>query len=464
MLKEFSVDIQKFFIEVMLTDANCYVRVQGIFNPDNFDRSLRTAAKFIQEHTEEYKSIPTFQQISAVAEQDFKRIDDLSEQHIEWFFDEFEKFSRRQELERAILKSADLIEKGDYDPVEKLIKEAVQIGLVRDMGTDYFADPKARLAALRNQNGQVATGWESLDRMLYGGFNRGELEIVAAQSGGGKSLIMQNLAVNWLERGLNGACITLELSEELYAMRIDSMISGIASREIFKDIDNLEMTVRMAARKYGKFQIKYMPAQSTVNQVRSYVKELMVKSGRPLDFLLVDYLDLLMPSSVKVNPSDFFTKDKFVAEELRNLAKEYKIVLLTAAQFNRSAQEEVEFNHAHISGGISKINTSDNFIGIYTSRAMRERGKYQLQLLKTRNSNGVGQKIDLDFDVDTLRVTDSGEQSDSTVSDSARSILDKIKNNPGNTDSPVVTKPNANVQSNKLKQMLTQLGKNNNLN
>lgn len=463
MLKEFSIDIQKFFLEVMLTDANCYVRVQGIFNPDNFDRGLRSAAHFLQEHAEQYKTIPSFQQISAVAELDFVKIDDLSEQHIEWFFDEFEKFSRRQELERAILKSADLIEKGDYDPVEKLIKEAVQIGLVRDMGTDYFADPKSRLAALRNQNGQVATGWSSLDRMLYGGFNRGELEIVAAQSGGGKSLIMQNLAVNWLERGLHGACITLELSEELYAMRIDSMISGIASREIFKDIDNLEMTVRMAARKYGKFQIKYMPAQSTVNQVRSYVKELMIKSGKPLDFLIVDYLDLLMPSSVKVNPSDFFTKDKFVAEELRNLAKEYKIVLLTAAQFNRSAQEEVEFNHAHISGGISKINTSDNFIGIYTSRAMRERGKYQLQLLKTRNSNGVGQKIDLDFNVDTLRVTDSGEQSDGTVSDSARQILDKIKNNSGSNGPPTILSNGGGAQSTKLKQMLNQLGKNSNM-
>jgi len=462
MLKEFGIDIQKFFLEVMLTDANCYVRVQGIFNPENFDRGLRSAATFLQSHTEEYKTIPTFQQISAVSEQDFVRIDDLNDQHIEWFFDEFEKFSRRQELERAILKSADLIEKGEYDPVEKLIKEAVQIGLVRDMGTDYFADPKSRLSALRNQNGQVATGWPSLDRLLYGGFNRGELEIVAAQSGGGKSLIMQNLAVNWLERGLNGACITLELSEELYAMRIDSMISGIASREIFKDLDNLELTVRMAARKYGKFQIKYMPAQTTVNQVRSYIKELMVKTGRPLDFLLVDYLDLLMPSSVKVNPSDFFTKDKFVAEELRNLAKEYKIVLLTASQFNRSAQEEVEFNHAHISGGISKINTSDNFIGIYTSRAMRERGRYQLQLLKTRNSNGVGQKIDLEFDVDTLRVTDSGEQSDSSISDSAKQILDKIKTT-GNGSSPTVNGVTSQASSTKLKQLLGRLGQNNNM-
>jgi archaellum biogenesis ATPase FlaH len=462
MLKEFSVDIQKFFLEVMLTDANCYIRVQGIFNPDNFDRSLRTAATFLQKHTDEYKTIPTLQQISAVSEQEFVRVDDLNDQHIEWFFDEFEKFSRRQELEKAILKSADLIEKGDYDPVEKLIKEAVQIGLVRDMGTDYFADPKSRLAALRNQNGQVATGWESLDRLLYGGFNRGELEIVAAQSGGGKSLIMQNLAVNWLQRGLNGACVTLELSEELYAMRVDSMISGIASREIFKDLDNLELTVRIAAKKYGKFQIKYMPAQSTVNQVRSYVKELMVKTGRPLDFLLIDYLDLLMPSSVKVNPSDFFTKDKFVAEELRNLAKEYKLVLLTAAQFNRSAQEEVEFNHAHISGGISKVNTADNFIGIYTSRAMRERGRYQLQLLKTRNSNGVGQKIDLEFNVDTLRVTDSGEQNDTSVSDSARQILDKIKNT-GTGSSPIVNSGPSQASSTKLKQLLGRLGQNNDM-
>jgi archaellum biogenesis ATPase FlaH len=459
MIKEFSTEVQKFFLELMLTDASCYVRVQGIYNPNNFDRSLKSAANFIKEHTDEYKTVPTFQQVNAVADQNFAKIDDVNEQHLEWFFDEFEKFSRRQELERAILQAADLLEKGDYDPVEKLIKDAVQVGLVRDMGTDYFADPKARLSALRNQNGQVSTGWSTLDRLLYGGFNRGELEIVAAQSGGGKSLIMQNLAVNWLQRGLNGAYITLELSEELCAMRIDSMFSGIASRDIFRDIDNLEITIRMASKKSGGFQIKYMPAQSTVNQVRSYVKELMIKTNKKLDFLVVDYLDLLMPSSVKVNPSDFFTKDKFVAEELRNLAKEYKIVLLTAAQFNRSAQEEVEFNHAHISGGISKVNTADNFIGIYTSRAMRERGKYQLQLLKTRNSNGVGQKIDLDFDVDTLRVTDSGESSDSPVTDSARQILDKIKTG-SNTNASSGPPPRAEVQSNKLKQLLGQLGKN----
>ena len=152
----------------------------------------------------------------------------------EWFLDEFEKFTRRQELERAILKSAELLEKGNFDPVEKLIKDAVQISLTKDMGTDYFADPKARLQAIRNNNGQISTGWPCLDNKLYGGFNRGELQIFAGGSGSGKSLFMQNLSANWMQMGLNGVYITLELSEELTAWRIDSMVTDVATRDVFK--------------------------------------------------------------------------------------------------------------------------------------------------------------------------------------------------------------------------------------
>jgi hypothetical protein len=113
-----------------------------------------------------------------------------------------------------------------------------------------------------------------------------------------------------------------------------------------------------------------------------------------------------MPVSAKVSPSDLFVKDKYVSEEIRNLAKELNVVLVTASQLNRSAVEEIEFDHSHISGGISKINTADNVFGIFTSRHMREKGQYQLQLMKTRSSAGVGQKIDLEFNVETMRITD----------------------------------------------------------
>jgi len=457
---------------MMITNSELYTRVMNIMNPDNFDKSLKPIAQFIKEHSQKYNSIPDSTQIQATTGIAIDIIDELDEGHNEWFLDEFEAFTRRQELERAILKSADLLEKGEYDPVEKLIKDAVQISLQRDMGMDYFDDPRARLMQLKSNNGQNSTGWPSMDRKLYGGFNRGELQIFAGGSGSGKSLFMQNLAVNWSQAGLNGVYVSLELSEGLCSMRIDSMMTDTSSREIFKDIDNVEMKVKMIQKKAGMLRIKYMPAQSTVNDIRAYCKELEIQTKKKVDFLCIDYLDLIMPVSAKVSPSDLFVKDKYVSEELRNLAKELNVLFVTASQLNRSAVEEIEFDHSHISGGISKINTADNVFGIFTSRSMRERGQYQLQLMKTRSSSGVGQKIELAFDVETLRITDPdpdgyGEQQENRQSQPSPSdIMSRLKpqsnvttiNEGVHTEiEPVNKHIHADVGSSKLKSMLNNL-------
>ena len=463
-MKEYSAEIQKLFLEMMMQDAETFVRVQNIFNEENFDRSLREAAKFIREHSSEYKTMPTKEQILAQTGVELKEVPDVGEGHYDWFMAEFEGFSRRQELERAILKAADMIEEGDYDPVEKLIKDAVQISLTKDMGTDYFEDPRARLMKIKDNNGQVSTGWPTMDKRLFGGMNRGELNIFAGGSGSGKSLFMQNIAINWISQGLNGVFLTLELSEELCAMRMDAMVANVATKEIFKDMDTLEMKIRMVGKKSGNLRIKYMPAQSNVNQIRAYLKELEVQTGKKADFIMVDYLDLVMPVSAKVSPSDLFVKDKYVSEELRNLAREFEILMITASQLNRSAVEEIEFDHSHISGGISKINTADNVFGIFTSRAMRERGRYQIQLMKTRSSSGVGQKVDLEFNLESLRITDPGEEGQSESGgfggQKPGAIMDQIKSTSSVTpisQSQESAKVNAGVDSTKLKQMLAGL-------
>jgi len=455
MNKEYSADLQKLFLEMMMQDAQNYVRVQNIFNAENFDRSLKDTADFIKTHCTDHATMPTYEMIKATTGLELKPIPEMAEGHNDWFMLEFEGFTRRNELERAILKSADLLEKGEYDPVEKLIKDAVQISLTKDMGTDYFEDPRARLMALKDNNGQVSTGWANLDRKLFGGMNKGELNIFAGGSGSGKSLFMQNLAVNWITQGLSGVYLTLELSEGLSAMRIDSMLTNVSTKEVFKDLDNVEMKVRMTGKKSGKLQIKYMPAQSTVNDIRAYLKELEITKGFKAEFLLIDYLDLLMPVSAKVSPNDLFVKDKYVSEELRNLAKELNCIFVTASQLNRSAVEEIEFDHSHISGGISKINTADNVFGIFTSRAMRERGRYQLQLMKTRSSSGVGQKVDLEFDLESLRIRNLDEDEDGNRPQG--NIMSQIKQNSEGSADQEVGKITASVQSSKLKDMLAGL-------
>jgi hypothetical protein len=174
-----------------------------------------------------------------------------------------------------------------------------------------------------------------------------------------------------------------------------------------------------------------------------------------------------MPVSAKVSPNDLFVKDKYVSEELRNLAKELNILFVTASQLNRAAVEEIEFDHSHISGGISKINTADNVFGIFTSRAMRERGRYQLQLMKTRSSSGVGQKVELEFDIESLRIRDLAEDKDyQEFKKRAPSIYESIKGGrvgaeTADTQSAAVAdepgKITAEVQSNKLKQLLGQI-------
>ena len=464
MLKDYGVDVQRLFLEMMLQDKESFVRVSNIYNPENFDRSLRPAAEFIKTHSSEHKTMPVAEQISAATGIKLNHIPELTEDHFNWFMEEFEAFTKRQELERAILKSADMLEKGEFDPVEKLIKDAVQISLTKDMGTDYWDDPRARINKYFNSGGQVSTGWPQLDRLLYGGFSRGELNIFAGGSGSGKSLVMMNIALNWLQQGLSGVYITLELSEELCALRTDAMLTNSSTKDIRRDIENTELKVKLVGKKAGQYRIKGFPAQSNINDIRSYIKEVQIQTGIRVDFVMVDYLDLLMPVSAKVSPNDLFVKDKYVSEELRNLAKELGVLMVTASQLNRSAVEEIEFDHSHISGGISTINTADNVFGIFTSRAMRERGRYQIQCMKSRSSTGVGQKIDLEYNIETMRITDPGESADQQQGGFIKkpSIYDSIKakatvgstSEEDEADAPKIT---ADVQSNKLKQLLGQI-------
>ena len=477
MLKDYGVEVQRLFLEMILQDAESYVRVQNIYNPDNFDRSIRAAAEFVKQHSADHGTLPSATQIAATTGIKLQKLDEFNDGHQAWFLEEFESFTKRQELERAILKAADLLEKGEYDPVEKLIKDAVQISLTKDMGTDYFADPAARINKYFNSGGQVSTGWPQLDRLLYGGFSRGELNIFAGGSGSGKSLVMMNIALSWLQAGLSGVYVTLELSEELTSLRTDAMLTSMSTKDIRKDIDTTELKVKMVGKKSGQYRVKGLPAQSNINDIRSYLKEVQLQTGIKVDFVMVDYLDLLMPVSVKVNPNDQFIKDKYVAEELRNLAKELNVLLVTASQLNRSAVEEIEFDHSHIAGGISKINTADNVFGIFTSRAMKERGKYQIQCMKSRSSTGVGQKIDLEYNIETMRITDEGGDEGTGYNKPQSSIMESIKAKSqvkatDATDSSAPWEPaastrgrysddagkvTADVQSTKLKQLLGKI-------
>lgn len=423
--KEYGVDAQTLYLKFLISNRDLAARCNNILDPDHFDRRIRKAAEFIKSYVSEHADIPDPLQIKAVSGVDIESIGSTAVQHSSWFLEEFEKFARYKALEKAILTSSDMLEKHEYGAVEKLIKEAVQVGLPKTFGTDYFADPVGRLKAIRDNNGQVSTGWKALDDKLYGGFNRGELNIFAGASGAGKSLFLQNLALNWSQSGMNTVYFSLELSELLCSQRMDAMLTDMSTRDLYKRLDEVELKVKTAGKKGGLLQIVQLTNGITANDVLAWVREFQTQRNIKVDAILVDYLDLMMPASQKISVSDMFVKDKLVAEELRNLVVTENLLLATASQLNRSAVESVEFDHSMIAGGLSKIQTADNVFGIYSTPSMKERGTVQIQFMKTRSSSGVGQKIDLSFNPDTMRICDSVDAGNVTTT-STKDLYSKI--------------------------------------
>jgi len=428
-INDYSKDIEDLFISFMVSKPDLFVRCKGILKSQYFDdKQNRDTVAFIEGYSVDFTNIPSLQQIRAVTKKDIKLMEVEAAQHDGWFLREFEKFCRHKALRDAILASPDLLDSGRYGEVEATIKAAVQIALVKDLGTDYYANPKERLEAIREGKGQISTGWKTVDEKLYGGLNRGEITIFAGQSGAGKSLFLQNMAVSWAQLGLNVVYLSLELSEKLCAMRIDAMHTGYETREVMRNIDDVHMKVRASQQKsHGSLRIKQLPNGCTANDIRAFIKEYEIHMGRKVDAILVDYLDLMFPMSKKISAENLFVKDKYVTEELRNLAVELDILCVSASQLNRGSYEEIEFDPSHIAGGISKVNTADNVIGIFTSAAMKESGRYQIQFMKTRSSSGVGSKVDLAFNNKSLRILDLEEDADNSITATSKNIYEQLK-------------------------------------
>jgi KaiC/GvpD/RAD55 family RecA-like ATPase len=429
-IKEYNKDAEDLFIQFLYSDPETFVRVKNIISPSFFENlDNKKVVEFLLEYTNKQSSLPTLDQVRTVAGTTINPIDGIDDEAVKWFMGEFETFCQQKAAKEAVYDSMALIDENNLSEVVDRLKKASELAIVKDLGINYFDSPVERLKKMRDNSKMISTGWTSIDKKLYGGLEKGTLTIWAGQSGAGKSLFLQNQALNWAEAGLNAIYITLELSESLTSMRIDAMTSGYSTKEIMKNIDDVGLRVNTFQKKCksGTLQIKQLPNGSTANDIRAYIKEYEIQTKRKVDAVLVDYLDLCAPLDKRVSPSDMFVKDKYVSEELRNLAVDLDLLMVTASQLNRGSHDEIEFSHAHIAGGISKINTADNVIAIFTTISMKESGRYQIQFMKTRSSAGVGSKVDLKFNIASLRILDLEEGEADAVTSTADNILGSLK-------------------------------------
>jgi len=399
---EYSSNKQKLLVEYLISSADTFAMCKSIVKADYFEPSLRQTVEFVHEYYDKYSAIPTPDQIEA--ETDVKvKTQTITRDQIEYCTNEIEGFCRRMALQQAIYSAPEMIAEGKYAEVEQRVKDAISVSLNKDLGLQYFEDPFGRTEAEASQPQRTSTGWRAFDDVLYGGLARTEMLLLTANSGGGKSIALANLAVNFTLQGFNVLYLTLELSESLVAKRFDTMYTGTPSPLWAQQHQNIAATLTAIKDSVGKLTIKYMPTGTNANAIRGYLKEFELSEGYIPDLLIVDYLDL-MGANEKVSADNIWEKDKRAAEQLRDIGNYYNLFIATASQQNRAALDAEELHQGHIAGGISKVNTVDIHASIVLNSAMKAEGVIGFVFLKTRSSDGVGKTIYLDWDNTSLRI------------------------------------------------------------
>jgi len=348
----------------MFTDRIFLQQIADIIQADYFESDSNSwLLDVILEHFRQYKAPPSKDVLkvkvteiendilkTAVLEQlkevfRYMESDDLS-----FVKDEILKFCKNQEIKRAIMDSVNLLKMGNYDEIKSKMDSAMKAGADTNIGLDYINDVASRYNEAARHT--ITTGWDVIDDLMDGGLAPGELGVVMAPAGIGKSWMLINIGANAVRAGKTVIHYTLELNENYVGQRYDSVLTGINAQTLKHHQDTVEEKMKTLS---GSLIVKYYPTKSVgVMALKAHIEKTIMQGKTP-DLIVVDYGDLL-----KVNTK----KDKHEAledlyEELRGMAGEYKIPVWTASQAGRSALEEDIIEADKIASSYGKVMVAD---------------------------------------------------------------------------------------------------------
>lgn len=301
---------------------------------------------------------------------------------LDYVKDSFLDFAKNQAIKSAIIKSVDLLQAAKYGEIKGIIDKALKAGQPRNIGHNWKSDIATRLAGISRVT--IATGWEPIDQIIGGGLGGGELGVVAAPSGIGKSWALATIGANAARAGKRVVYYTLELNENYVGLRYDTIFTGIEPGSIPKHPETVQQMVDSIT---GDIIIKYYPARSmTVHTISAHIEHL-VSNGLKPDLMLVDYADL-MRSTDRADAR--YQELGIIYEELRGLCGELNIPCWTASQTQRSSIQEEVIQADKISESYNKIMTADLVISI--SRKLEDKANHtgRAHIIKNRfGSDGI---------------------------------------------------------------------------
>ena len=418
--------LEQCIIKTLLVNDDFAFTVVSAFESDYFDTpGVASIFNNIKNNLTEHNELPQPEMIvNTVSDKsDVKKflseldtIDFDTNKNYDWLLEHTNKYLKEQAIKTAILRSVDVIdEKKPIQEIRELVETALCKDLKVDLGTDYFSDFGLRIERIKNADNKcVPSFYPLLDECLNGGFIPYSFSVIAAPIHKGKSLLMANMAQRQIEHGHNVALFSMEMSEDVFAQRFDSIIGKV---DINRMYNNATLRKKMIMdvlklkqnKNTGKLFIKEFPTgKATVNHLRIYLRELKMRKIN-IDILFCDYVQLMQP---EVPQNNMYIDIKSIAEDLRALSLEFQIPVVTATQLNREGSRlplsELDHNYIAESSGIAA--TADVVICLGNEEDLfTYENEIHYKLLKNRLGSGVGDMQKFYIDTRSLKVYCSEE-------------------------------------------------------
>lgn len=434
-------------------------KVAPFINPDYFqDRAEKLLAQEILGFFAEYNKPPTKEILliesnsrSDISQEELKFLNEsiksLSTEptNLEWLIEHSEKFCKDRAVYNAIMNAIKIIDGRDkekvQDAIPQILSEALGVTFDKNVGHDYLDDAASRYDFYHKKEDKISFDLDLMNKITAGGLSRKSLNVVLAATGAGKTLFMCHMAASTLMQGKNVLYITMEMAEEKIAERVDANLMNLDISEL-KVIDRKTFDTRLNKvynKTRGKLIIKEYPtAGAHSGNFRALLEELKVKREFSPDLLVIDYLNICASSRMKIGASvNSYTYIKSIAEELRGLAVEYNVPILTATQVNRSGagSSDVELTDTSESFGLPA--TADLMFALIRTEELDELNQVMIKQLKNRyNDPSYYKRFVLGIDRPKMKLYDAEPSAQKDISDA------------GQDDKPVFDKGRFGVKEN----------------
>tara|TARA_S200002703_G_scaffold156210_1_gene161417 strand:+ start:3693 stop:5081 length:1389 start_codon:yes stop_codon:yes gene_type:complete len=422
-------NIEKTILANLISNEQYARKVLPFIRPEYFqDNNEKIVFDEISKFAIKYSKLPT--SISLQVELDNRK--DLNEQTYkditslvetlqadpvdeQWLLDTTETFCKDKAVYNAVIDGISIIEGRDKkrkpDALPSLLTDALAVSFDNRVGHDYFKDAEARFEYYHKKEKRIPFDLEFFNKITKGGLPQKTLNIALAGTGVGKSLFMCHMAANCLNQGRNVLYITLEMAEERIAERIDANLMNVSMDDLH-DLpkkmyeDKME---RVNGKTKGTLIIKEYPTASAhTNHFRALIQELAIKKSFKPDIIFVDYLNICASSRFRGGTNiNSYTMIKSIAEELRGLAVENNLPILSATQTTRSGYGSTDIGLEDTSESFGLPATADFMFALISTEEMQELNQITVKQLKNRyNDPSTNKRFVLGIDRSKMRLYD----------------------------------------------------------